>query len=71
MMQFALTDKQGMECNGMENGKEWNGNFGMEYGRCQNGMEGFKDEMENNFPYFHTNFKLDSLDFTHSRKIIH
>ena len=28
-----------MVWNGMENGIEWNGNFGMEYGRCQNGME--------------------------------
>ena len=24
---------------GMENGMEWNGNFDMEYGRCQDGME--------------------------------
>ena len=24
---------------GMEWKMEWNGNFGMEYGRCQNGME--------------------------------
>ena len=24
---------------GMENRMEWNGNFGMEYGRYQNGME--------------------------------
>ena len=40
---------------GMENGMEWNGNFGMEYGRCQNGME-------DNLPYFHTN---SILDFVH------
>ena len=31
---------------------EWNGNFGMEYGRCQNGME-------DNLAYFHTNSKLN------------
>ena len=37
---------------------EWNGNFGMEYGRCQNGMEDFKNEMEDNLPYqFHTRFR--------------
>ena len=28
-----------MVWNGIENGMEWNGNFGMKYGRCQNGME--------------------------------
>ena len=33
---------------------EWDGNFGMEYGRCQNGMEDFKNGMEDNLPYFHT-----------------
>ena len=36
---------------------EWNGNFGMEYGRCQNGMEDFKNGMEDYLPYqFHTRF---------------
>ena len=45
-----------MEWNGMEwNGMEWNG---MEW----NGMEDFKNGMEDNLPYFHTNF---ILDFTH------
>ena len=24
-------------------GMEWNGNFGMEFGGCQNGMENFKN----------------------------
>ena len=28
-----------MEWNGQKDGMEWNRNFGMEYGRCQNGME--------------------------------
>ena len=37
----------------------WNENFGMEYGRCQNGMEYFKNGMEDNLPYFHTNSVLD------------
>ena len=37
---------------------EWNRNFGMEYGRRQNGMEDFKNGMENNLPYqFHTKFR--------------
>ena len=42
--------------------------FQMEYGRCQKGMEDFKNGMEDNFPYFHTN---SILDFAHSiyRKI--
>ena len=39
-------------------GVEWNENFGMEYGRCQNGMEDFKNGMEDNLPYqFHTRFR--------------
>ena len=42
---------------------EWNGNLRMEYGRCQlaewNGMEDFKNGMENNLPYFHTDSILD------------
>ena len=37
---------------------EWNGNFGMEYGRCRNRMEDFKNGMEDNLPYqFHTRFR--------------
>ena len=43
----------------MKNGMEWNGNYGMEYGRCRNGMEDFKNGMEDNLPYFHTNSILD------------
>ena len=43
-------------------GMKWNVNFGMKYGRCQNGMEDFKNEMEDNLPYFHTN---SILDFAH------
>ena len=53
---------QGMVRNGMENGMEWNGNFDMEYGRCQNGIkwiEDFKNGMEDNLPYFHTNSILN------------
>ena len=30
----------------MKNGIEWNGNFGMEYARCQNGMEDLKKRIE-------------------------
>ena len=42
----TLGQKQGMVWNGIENGIEWNGNFVMEYGRCHNGMEDFKNGME-------------------------
>ena len=49
-------------------GMEWNGNFGMEYGRCQNGMEDFKNIMEDNLPYFHTNSILDFVHYIY-RKI--
>ena len=43
--------------NGMENGMEWNENFGMKYGKCSewNGMEDLKNQMEDRFLYFHTN----------------
>ena len=34
----------------------------MENGRCQNGMVDFKNEMEDDFPYFYTN---SILDFAH------
>ena len=37
---------------------EWNGNFGMEYGRCQNGMEWKISRMEWK-TIFHTNSVLD------------
>ena len=40
----------------------WNGNFGVEYGRCQNGMEDFNNGTEDNLPHFHTN---SILDFVH------
>ena len=52
----------------MEWKTEWNGNFGMEYGRCQNDIEDFKNGMEDNLPYFHTN---SIQDFAHGiyRKI--
>ena len=45
-----------MPGHGMEWKMQWNGNFAMEYGRCQNGMEDFKNGMEDNLPYFHTGF---------------
>ena len=48
------TEKQGMVW-------KWEWKFGMEYGRCQNGMKWkiFKNGMEDNLPYFHTNSILD------------
>ena len=53
---------------GIGNEMEWNGSLGMEYGRCQNGMEYFKNGTEDNLPYFHTN---SILNFAHGiyRKI--
>ena len=48
-----------MVWNGIENGLEWNGNFGMKYGRCQNGIEDFKNGMEENLSFFHINSILD------------
>ena len=44
---------------GIENGMERNENLAMDYGRCQNGMEDFTNEMEDNLPYFYTNSILD------------
>ena len=37
----------------MENGMEWKGNFGMEYGRCSqwNEMKDLKNGMEDRLPY--------------------
>ena len=45
-----------------------NKNFGMDYGRCRNEIEDFKNGMEDNLPYFHTN---SVVNFAHgiSRKI--
>ena len=54
----------------MENGLEWNGNFAMDYGRCQNGMEDFKNEMEDSLSYFHTNFILDFVHIVFTEKCI-
>ena len=61
---LRLPAGHGMEWNGMENEMEWNGNFGMEYGRCQNGMDWkiSRMEWEDNLPYFHIN---SILDFVH------
>ena len=45
---------------------ERNENFGMEYEDARmewNGIEDFKNGMEDNFPYFHTNSIL--IDFTY------
>ena len=48
-----LYDRQGMQWNGMENGKEWKENFGMEYEKCLewNEMEDLKNGMEDRLPY--------------------
>ena len=49
-----------MEWNEMENGMEWNGNFGMKYGRCQNGMEWKISRMEWK-TIFHTSIPIPYL----------
>ena len=49
-----------MVSSGMEWKMEWNGNFGMKHGRCQNEMEWkISKSMKDNLPYFHTNSILD------------
>ena len=53
-----------------EHGMEWNENFGMEYGKCQNGMEDFKNEKEDDLSYFHTNFTIDFVHCSY-KKIIY
>ena len=51
-----------MEWNGMENGMEWKFRYGIWKMPEWNGMEGFKNGMEDNLPYFHTN---SILNFVH------
>ena len=50
---------QAMAWYGMEWKMEWNGNFGTEYGRCQNGMEDFKKGRQSSILsyQFHTRFR--------------
>ena len=66
-IRLSYDSGHGMEWNGKWNGMD--GNFGMEYGRYQNGMEDFKNGMEDNLLYFHTNeigmeaWKISILDF--------
>ena len=49
-------------------GMKWNRDFGMRYGRCSNGMEDFKNGMEDSLSYFHTNC-LPNFDHDICRKI--
>ena len=53
---------QGMVWNGMENGMERKFRYGIWKMPEWNGMEDFKNGMEDNLPYFHTN---SILDFVH------
>ena len=55
---YVTSATQGVAWSGMENGMKWNGNFGMEYGRCQNVMEWKISRMEWK-TIFHTNSILD------------
>ena len=51
-----------MEWYGMENGMERKFRYGIWKMPEWNGMENFKNKMEDNLPYFHTN---SILDFVH------
>ena len=57
-----LCDGQGMVWNGMENGMERKFRYGIWKMPEWNGMEDFKNAMEDNIPYFRTN---SILDFAH------
>ena len=48
-----------MKWNGMGNGMERKFRYGIWKMPEWNGMEDFKNEMEDNLPYFHTNSILD------------
>ena len=55
----SVTEQQGLVWNGMENGMEWNGNFGMEYARMEwNGrFQEWNGRQSSILPYqFHTKF---------------
>ena len=58
----VLPAGHGMEWNGMENGMERKFRYGIWKMPEWNGMEDFKNGMEDNLPYFHTN---SILDFVH------
>ena len=49
----------GVEWNGKWNGMKWKFRYGIWKMPEWNGMEDFKNGMEDNLPYFHTNSKLD------------
>ena len=52
----------GMVWNGMENGMERKFRYGIWKMPESNGMEDFKNGMEDNLPYFHSNSILDFLN---------
>ena len=52
-----------MVWNGMENGMEQKFRYGIWKMPQWNGMEDFKNGMEDNLPYFHTNSKLNFVHF--------
>ena len=61
-----------MVWNGMENGMEWNGmerkfRYGIRKMPEWNGMEDFKNGMEDNLPYFHANSILDFVPCIHRK----
>ena len=56
-----------MEWNGKWNGMEQK--FRLDYERCQNGMEDFKNGMEDNLPYFHITSILDFVHCFYKKRI--
>ena len=50
-------------------GMKWKENFGMEYGRCQNGTEWKILKMKDYLPYFHTNSILDFVQAIYKKCI--
>ena len=60
-----------MEWNGMESGMEWRENFGIEHGRYSewNGMEDFKNGVEDSLPYSHTNYIYSTGIFQNLQQI--
>ena len=65
----VLSPRLGLVWNVIENGMKGNGNFGMKYGRCQNGMEWKISRMEWNGRFQEWNGRQSSLLHTNSTLI--
>ena len=63
------SSEQGMVWIGMENGMERKFRYEIWKMPEWNGMEDFKNGMEDNLPYFHTNSNLDFVQCMYKKKI--